>query len=76
MEAGCSCFFQRISCHWGKSSIDLFASRLNFQLRPFISWKPDPEAFAVDAFSISWKEHNFYAVPPFAVIKGVLQKAE
>lgn len=60
--------FQRISCHWGKPSIDLFASRLNFQLRPFISWKPDPEAFAIDAFSISWMKHNFYAFPLFAVI--------
>ena len=46
--------FKRISSFWGKPSIDLFASRLNFQLRPFVSWKPDPEAFAIDAFSISW----------------------
>lgn len=56
--------------------ISHFASRLNFQLRPFISWKPNPEAFAIDAFSISWKEHNFYAFPPFAIINRVLQKAE
>lgn len=68
--------FNRISFLWGKPSIDLFASRLNFQLKPFVSWKPDPEAFAIDAFSISWKEQNFYAFPPFAVINRVLQKAE
>jgi len=68
--------FNKISSFWGKPSIDLFASRLNFQFRPFVSWKPDPEAFAIDAFSIIWKEQNFYAFPPFAIINRVLQKAE
>ena len=68
--------FKRVSAFWGKPSIDLFASRLNFQLRPFVSWKPDPQAFAIDAFSISWTEHNFYAFPPFALINRVLQKTE
>ena len=68
--------FERISTYWGRPSIDLFAFRLNFQLRPFVSWKPDPEAFAIDALSISRKEQNFYAFPPFAVINRVLQKAE
>ena len=33
--------FKRVSAFWGKPSIDLFASRLNFQLKPFVSWKPD-----------------------------------
>ena len=58
-----SAIFKRVPAFWGKPSIDLFASRLNFQLRPFVSWKPDPQAFAIDAFSISWTEHNFYAFP-------------
>ena len=56
--------------------ISHFASRRNFQLRPFISWKPNPEAFAIDAFSISWKEHNFFAFPPFAIIDRVLQTTQ
>ena len=68
--------FKKISSFWGKPSIDLFASRLNFHLRPFVSWKPDPDAFAIDAFSITWKDQTFYAFPPFAVINRVLQKAE
>ena len=68
--------FKRVSAFWGKPSIDLFASRLNFQLRPFVSWKPDPQAFAIDAFSIGWTEHNFYAFPPFALINRFLQKTE
>ena len=68
--------FKRVSAFWGKPPIDLFASRLNFQLRPFVSWKPDPQAFAIDAFSISWTGHNIYAFLPFALINRVLQKTE
>lgn len=68
--------FKRVSAFWGKPSIDLFASRLNFQFRPFVSWKPDPQAFVIDAISISWTEHNFYAFSPFAIINRVLQKTE
>ena len=30
--------------------VDLFASRLNCQLTPFVSWKPEPGAWAVNAF--------------------------
>ena len=38
---------------------DLFASRLNYQLRPFVGYQPDPEAIAINAFSISWKPYIF-----------------
>ena len=55
-------------------TVDLFASRLNFQLKPYVSYKPEPEAHAVNAFHISWKRHTFYAFPPFSVIQRVLQK--
>ena len=30
--------------------IDLFASRLNFKVEKYVSWHPDPLAYAVDAF--------------------------
>ena len=33
-------------------SIDLFASRLNARLPQFVSYRPDPAAVCVDAFSI------------------------
>uniref|UniRef100_A0A1B0GPT1 Tyr recombinase domain-containing protein n=1 Tax=Phlebotomus papatasi TaxID=29031 RepID=A0A1B0GPT1_PHLPP len=36
----------------------------------------DPHSVAVDAFTISWKDHFFYAFPPFALIFKVLQKIE
>ena len=60
----------------GAPSIDLFASRLNFQTKPYIAWHPDPGAFAIDAFSVDWGKHHFYAFPPFNLIDRVLQKVE
>ena len=60
----------------GTVSVDLFASRLNYQLKPFVSWRPDPEAKAIDAFSLDWREQYFCAFPPFSLINRVLQKVE
>ena len=54
--------------------IDLFASRLNSQLPLFMSFRPDPDCIAVDAFLEEWKSIEFYAFPPFAIIPKVLQK--
>ncbi len=54
--------------------IDLFASRLNTQLKRYVSWKPDPEAEAVDALSIYWGDLDFYAFPPFCMIGKCIQK--
>ncbi|XP_074612234.1 uncharacterized protein LOC141866599 [Acropora palmata] len=68
--------FGRIATLWGPVSIDLFASRLNYQLKPFVSWRPDPEAMAIDAFSLDWRGLCFYAFPPFSLINRVLQKVE
>ena len=56
-------------------NIDLFASRLNYQIKPFVSYLGDPESVATDAFSLpSWSKWDFYAFPPFSVIPLVLQK--
>ena len=60
----------------GAPSIDLFASRLNFQTKPYIAWHPDPGAFAFDAFSVDWGQHHFYAFPPFNLIDSVLQEVK
>ena len=54
--------------------IDLFASRLNCQLKPFVSWGPDPEAWAVDAFTLHWGNWLIYAFPPFSLLHRVLCK--
>ena len=61
---------------WGPFQIDLFASRLNFKVPSYVSWKPDPGAQYVNAFFMSWKEYYFYAFPPFSVIAACLQKIE
>lgn len=39
-----------------------------------MSWFPDPEALAINAFKLSWQGLNFYAFPPFSIIIRVLQK--
>ena len=40
--------------------------RLNNQVATFVSWKPEPDAWVVDAFSINWQDIMFYAFPPFS----------
>jgi hypothetical protein len=52
--------------------VDLFASRLNAKVARFVSWCPDPSAFACDAFSLHWGDFNAYAFPPFSLIPRVL----
>mgnify|MGYP001014298428 CR=1 FL=1 len=47
--------FQQIKSTLGLSPcIDLFASRLNHQLKPYISFGPDPEAKLINAFTVDW----------------------
>ena len=43
-----------------------FASRLNAKVKKFVSWRPDPEACAVDAFTFDWGTQLNYAFPPFS----------
>ena len=68
--------FRNITRRWGTPDIDLFASRLNFQIKPFVSWKADPEATAINAFTISWSETFSYIFPPFNLLGKVLQKLQ
>ena len=56
-------------------TIDMSASRINKQLSCYISYRPDAEAYAVDAFLVSWKGFYFYAFPPFSLIPRVLQNS-
>lgn len=44
--------------------IDLFETRVNTQLAMFTSWKPDPEATHIDAFTIDRSQYKFYCFPP------------
>ena len=69
--------FQQLSEKTTPPEVDLFASRLNRQVKNFISWGPDPDYVAVDAFTISWNKWNTtYAFPPFSLIHRAIAKLE
>ena len=67
---------EAFSCLNMRPVIDLFASRLNKQMTHYVSFRPDPEAEAVDAFSLSWSDVDWYAFPPFSVIGRTLAKVQ
>ena len=66
--------FNRLCKHLLCPKIDLFASRLNKQINPFVSWFPEPGAYNVDAFSLSWKDWTPYLFPPFNLLGRVMNK--
>lgn len=68
--------FEEISnIHIGLS-IDLFASRLNHKLPKYVTRRPEPYAFAIDAFSPTWSNNFFYIFPPFSLLPRILQKIQ
>ena len=69
-------FFQKLYNLFPSFSIDLFATMLNTQLSSYASWRPDPHAAIVDAFSVSWRNEYFYAFPPFSLIPKCLDKIQ
>ena len=56
--------------------VDLFATRLNYKVKPFYAWKPDPEADGCDVFTKFWGGKTFYTFPPFALLPKVIQKVK
>jgi len=69
-------FFQKICCELGVPKIDLFATCANAHCKRFVSWLPDPDAIAVDAFTLDWSDLEFYAFPPFSILTRVIKKIE
>ena len=67
--------FQTLIKVFGKPDIDLFASRLNKKVPVYVSWLPEPEAYAIDAFTIAWTQCFFYAFPPFSCVGRAVEKA-
>ena len=61
---------------FGRLVLDLFASRLNYQLPHYVYCIPYPNAVGVDAFTLDWRTQYNYAFPPFSLIPQVLQKLE
>ena len=68
--------FQDICSWWHQAQVDLFATRFNNKLPQFVSPVPDPQAWAVDALSLSWEDLDPYAFPPVAILGKVVEKLQ
>ena len=66
--------FDDILSHHPGLDCDLFASRLNFQISTYCSWRGDPHSAHIDAFTMNWSGYKFYAFPPFSLLPKCLQK--
>ena len=68
--------FGKIMSLFGRCEIDLFASCHNYQICPYVSYLPDPKAYAINAFSLNWGDFYSFLFPPFSVISAAIQKVE
>lgn len=68
--------FNKIVTLYGLCDIDMFASNRNYKLTNYVSYLPDPNAVAINAFSVCWNKHFSYLFPPFSCIGSVLQKID
>ena len=59
---------------FGKPEIDLFANHLNTKCTKHASYKPAPEAYHVNAFSLFWLKRNSYIFPSFSIVRKVPPK--
>jgi len=69
-------WFKYLCEKFGTPEIDLFATRINTQLSKYVSWRPDPHAQWVDAFSMPWTGMFTYMFPPFSMLTKVMQKLD
>ena len=68
--------FQAVCSRWHQPQVDLFATRFNNKLPQFVSPVPDPQAWVVDALSLSWEDLDPYAFPPAAILGKVVEKLQ
>ena len=68
--------FRKIKSLFPDISIDVFASRIYSKLPKYLTYNPDPTAFAIDAFTLHWANHLFYIFAPFSLMTKVLQKIQ
>lgn len=69
--------FQDVCKLWQQPSIDLFASRLNNKVGNYCSYKPDPYAAHIDAFTIDWGKFNCcYIFSPFSMTSRCITKVK
>ena len=60
--------FKAICSQWHQPPVDQFATKYNNKLPQFVSPVPDPQAWPVDALSLSWENLDPYAFPPAAIL--------
>ena len=68
--------FKAICSRWHQPQVDLFATRFNNKLPQFVSPVLDPQAWAVDALSLSWENLDPYTFPPAAILGKVVEKLQ
>ena len=66
--------FKRICKCFGRPQVDLFASKINKKLDTYVSIRPDPQSWKIDAFTMDWSTHYMYIFPPFSVLGKVAQR--
>ena len=66
--------FQQILETLGNCNIDLFATRLNAQLKQFVSWRPDPDSVGANGLQLPLNGWDEYALLPFCLIGKYIKK--
>lgn len=66
-------YFHKVCKKFWVPGIDLFASHVTSKCAVFYSFKPDPYAIGVDAFTFTWEDRS-YAFPPYNLLSKVLNK--
>ena len=56
--------------------VNLFASRLNYKCKRYVSYQPDPGSYAVNAFYIKWTNLAFYAFPPSVLFRKFCKRCK
>ena len=65
---------EQVCEQFDKPEIDLFAARISAKYESYVSFKPDPNAFAVNAFTQTWNDIKGYPFPPVSSIGRILAK--
>ena len=59
---------------WHRPQVDMFATKYNCKLAQYVSPVLDPNAWAVDALTVSWENLDMYAFPPVSLLGKVVSK--
>ena len=66
--------FEKVCEKCGQPEIDLFETRLNAKCELYVSFKPDPNTFAVDGFTQNCNDIKCYTFTSFRLIGRILAK--